>query len=826
MPSSFSQLQGKPRFTSKLLWRQGFLQSGCSLSFPVVTCCGGFEPGQIRDKFIRPFRSVFGCDPAQPELPPFVQAVIPISSRRRRKQARNKDEGDSGKPQDDLRDRSLTEIEAIVADFHARLPRESARSIGATYARFSTRFQQSIGDQVRTLYEEAERERIFIPLENVFFDTAARGYSSRRPGLNELRAAFEDRKIDVLLVFATNRLFRKTYKSLQFVEEEVVERGIRCIFVKSKIDTADEKRWRLFLQISAAMDESVVSMYADHVRAAHEGLFLRGMVCTSLPMGYTGEVVAGEETKRKRPRRRIIIDENQARYVRKAFSWFADDGITIQSIAQRLNGDPEAPSPPKSPSGTWNHRSVRYLLANPCYRGEWAYGRKETKWQSKKDYAKQVERKKPLKVEFFEHLRIVTDETWYAAHARLLENESQAGRRSKDGDKTSRPRVLNGLFWCPTHNRRLYVGGGFGRNMFCKDCRASLAAARPLFSELNRELALKITCEKIAELIQADNDLVARVIHSCEEAMTAGQQVDPSELKRHRAEEQRLRRRIEFTVRNLGDTHQDDQLATDLVNDLDRQRSIVLAEITRLEAIRGTEVTVPTKLEIRAALEELGKTLTKAASGVADEDAPLVRHIIKMVTGGRIDLYQQGERRPKRGWLQGRFRVKLLRLVLDRCSGRHPAPEDDAIELTLDYRQPVPFVAEADRAWALYKEDKRLCDIADLLRCSRSKVTKLMKYAAEQRGETLEDGRKRRHRIPGKAETIPLYQRIADEVQRLLDEQFLMHEIATRLQCDINTVTKAVAFWHESRGLEIPDGRARRKSLKRKKSPKDQSDGD
>jgi len=752
--------------------------------------------------------------------------MIPISSRRRRPQARNKDDDDPGEPQDDLRDRSYAEIKAIVADFHARLPRESAQSIGAIYARFSTRFQQSIGDQVRTLYEEAERRKIFIPLENVFFDTAAKGYSSRRPGLNGLRDALEDRKIDVLLVFSTNRLFRKTYKSLQFVEEELVERGVRCIFVKSKIDTADEKRWRFVLQIHSAMDESNVSLYADHVRAAHEGLFLRGMVCTSLPLGYTGEVVDGEETRRMRPRRRIIIDEDQARYVRRAFSWFAEDGITIQSIAQRLNADPEAPSPPKSPSGTWSHRSVRYLLANPCYRGEWAYGRKETKWQSKKDYARQVERKEPLKVEHFEHLRIVSDETWYAAHVRLLENESQAGRRSKDGDQKSRPRVLNGLFWCPTHNQRLYVGGGFGRNMFCKDCRALPAADRPLFSELNRELALKLTCEKIAELIQADNELVARVIHWCQEAMTSAQQIDPSDLKRHRAEEQRLSRRIEFAVRNLGDTVEDEQLATDLVSDLRRQRKIVLAELNRLEAIRGTEVTVPSESELRAALEELGKILTKAASGVADEDAPLVRHIIKIVTGGRIDLYQQGERRPKRGWLQGRFRVNLLRLVLDQCSGSHPAPEDGTIEITIDYRQPVPFVAEADRAWALYREDKRLCDIADLLGCSRSKVTKLIKYAAEQRGETLEDGRKRRHRIPGSAETIPLYQQIADEVKRLWDEQLLMHEIAARMQCDSNTVTKAVAFWHESRGFVVPDGRARRKSLKRKQSPKERSDGD
>ena len=45
--------------------------------------------------------------------------------------------------------------------------------------------------------------------------------------------------VDVLLVFSTNRLSRKIYKAMQFVEEEVVERGIRCLFVKSGVDTAD-----------------------------------------------------------------------------------------------------------------------------------------------------------------------------------------------------------------------------------------------------------------------------------------------------------------------------------------------------------------------------------------------------------------------------------------------------------------------------------------------------------------------------------------------------------------------------------------------------------
>ena len=131
-----------------------------------------------------------------------------------------------------LRDEYDREIDRLAAEFHARLPREQAQSVGAIYARYSSRFQDSIADQVRTLFEAAVAERIFVPREFVFFDAAVRGAKDRRPGLDRLRSILAGKAVDVLLVFSTNRLSRKTYKALQFVEEEVVERGIRCVFVK------------------------------------------------------------------------------------------------------------------------------------------------------------------------------------------------------------------------------------------------------------------------------------------------------------------------------------------------------------------------------------------------------------------------------------------------------------------------------------------------------------------------------------------------------------------------------------------------------------------
>ena len=72
------------------------------------------------------------------------------------------------------------EVQEIVAEFHDRLPRQLAKAIGAVYCRCSTRFQDSITDQLRMILEDAVRRGIFVPLEYVSFDLAVRNYKNQR----------------------------------------------------------------------------------------------------------------------------------------------------------------------------------------------------------------------------------------------------------------------------------------------------------------------------------------------------------------------------------------------------------------------------------------------------------------------------------------------------------------------------------------------------------------------------------------------------------------------------------------------------------------------
>ena len=729
----------------------------------------------------------------------------------RRKGPRRREETEEDRRR--LEQETAGEIDQLAAQFHAQLPRDRARAVGAIYARYSSRFQHSIVDQVRTLFEAAVRQEIYVPSEHVCFDQAVRGYKDRRPGLQRLRTLLPTGAVQVLLVFTTNRLYRKTYKALQFVEEEVVERGIRCLFVKSGIDSGDEKRWRMLLQINAMTDEFVAGMYADNIRAAQEGLFQRKQVCGTVTFGYRPREVVGPPTRRKRPRCEYEIDPEESHWVRRIFSWFVEEGLDVIAIVRKLNTDPTAPLPPKASSGRWTRLAVRILLANARYRGWWEYGRTKNVWQSKKDYSRQVNRERPLQEGQFEELRIVPDALWYQAQKRLAEESGPRGRKPKDGDHASRPKLLNGFFVCQAHGRALHVGGSHGHVMVCPVCQGLPADQRPVFSQLNRVLALRLTCQKLADLIRADTGLVEEVIKACEQEVLRRQQPDRRREAELRARHEKLTQQIQFILFNAGDSVADRQEAEATLRRLRGERAQTAADLALLEEARQRPVAVPSREEIQRLLVGMGEILSTAGQSRTVDEIARVRQVVKLLTGGRIELTQQGERQAQRGWLQGRFRLRCLASVVAPALGLPASEADEGVEVTIDFREPAEAEQWADRVKQLYDEGLLIRSIATRLSINRNLARKALACWYDRRGERPPDGRRRRSTLPKKHAHPPLYQQIADRVKELYDEGRLLEEIAARLGHDRNMITKAIVFWHEARDLVVPDGRSRRKSL-------------
>lgn len=710
------------------------------------------------------------------------------------------------------------EVGRIAAEYHARLPRARAAATGLIYARYSTRFQDSIADQVRACFEAAVAREIFVAVDHVFYDLAVRGSKAQRDGLGQAQAQVAAGGVGAFLAFTTNRLHRKMHRCLRFVEEELVERGVRAIFPKSGVDTADIQRWKMLLSFHAMMDEFVVSMYADNVRAAHEGLMERGLVFGTVPFGYAGDPIPGEFTRRKRPRCRLIVDPETGPVVGRIFRWYADDRVTIDEIVRRLNGDPAIPLPPRCMTGAWTRTVVRALLENARYRGSWQYGATQTVWQSKKDYARQVPRDEPLRTAQVEGLRVVPDDLWCRAQRRLAGEPRPVGRKPVDGDRRSRPRMLNGLFRCPAHDRPLYVGGAHGRAMFCKACKEMSPEGRPLYSQLNRALALRLTCQALAGLIRGDDGLVGQVIAACRREAERSGRPDPAKLDALRRRVQQLDRQVAFLLDNLGETEEDRRDSADRLRRLRRDRASSAAELAGREADRDRPIAVPGEAEVHSLLAELGRILEAAATDDPGAETGIAREIIATLTGGRIDLEQQGERRPHRGWLRGRFRVDLLPYLAARSSGSEVGGTSEGVEVVIDYREPAEPDALADRAKALFDEGLLIKEIGSRLGVSRNLVAAALARWHASRGLPAPDGRSRRSGLGRKHLEPPLFERLADEARRLAEEGLLYDQIAARLGCDRNTVTRALAFWSTSRSLPVPDGRSRRKTLPRETS--------
>lgn len=694
------------------------------------------------------------------------------------------------------------------------LPRDKARPIGAIYARYSSRQQDSVADQVRKCFEAAVQQGIFVPREFICFDLAVRGYKRKRAGLGQLQDLLEKHAVNVLLVFATNRLFRKIYRSLQFVEEEVVGRSIRCIFVASKVDTADTKSWQMHLQFHGIIDELGVGMYAEHVRAAHEGMFLRLLIVGTIAFGYMGEAIPGLFTKKNKPRQRVVIDPETDKWVIQIFTWYVNDLLSIEEIVRRLNADPNIPLPPKAIGGMWTQRAVRGILTNPKYRGFWEYGKTKSVWLGKQDYRRQVPREEPLKSGQFDELRIVADELWYAAQKRLAEDvHANAGRKPRDGDRKSRPRLLNGLFWCAEHQRTLYVGGAFGKSMYCPLCKRLPLDKRPLYSLLNRELALRLTCSKLAEIIVSDARLVEDVITACQKEAEAAQKPDPGVVAEKKARLEKVNRQVHFLLDNLGETEEDQKETGEKLKEARRERGQLDADLGLLQAAKKSMI-VPSAEQVRAGIGDLGEILTAATVGEHDDETRVAREVIKLLTGGRIEVVQQGERQPRQGWLQGRFKVRLLSYVMSKTTGSQFAGDaDHGIDVVIDYREALSLDLEATRAKELHDRGLMSCQIAAELGCGRSCVTKLIKHWFMSRGLPVPDGRKRRATLAKKQTDPTLYEQLAEEAKIHWDEGLADVQIAARLGCSPPTVVAAVAHWHTSRGMPVPSHVERQKAL-------------
>jgi len=636
------------------------------------------------------------------------------------------------------------ELDRLVAEAQAAQT-QAPQGQAVIYARYSTDFQDSTFDQIRACLEEATRLGLHVPRNHICYDRAVTGRRRQRPGLDRVRQLLRSRQATVLIALATNRLFRNQSQFLQFIEEEIREPSLRAIFPRSNIDTANAQNTALLLSFQSLIDETATTAHVAHIQEGHLGLFDRGLVTGTWPFGYKGEAIPGEYTRQGRPRQRLVVDPETGPWVDWIFRRFVEDGWSIQTILKTLNQDPDGPRPPRSQTGRWTYVTLRRLLQNPIYRGLRHYGQYRTQWLSRKDYAKKIAREEPLRTVQDETLRIVEDATWFAAQERLSQNQAiHAGRRARTAPPQSR--LLSGLLYCPEHERTLVTGGAHGRYLVCPDCQTLPAEQRTLYSMLPRAWATQHLCEHLAQAVRATPDLVDRIQVEAQQAWARLARPDPESIRQCQRRIQRAEDQIQLLIDEPGTTEADRHETAARLRQARADRSQAQAELAQRQAA-AEAADPPTAATIQQALDRLGQVLAAAgAPEAAPEDHDQAREALRLLLGGRLDLYQCGQRRPYGGWLQGRGRLQLGAAVAGLPEAARDA-EGLTKELIIDFRPPTDAEQLAETVWDLYQAGWTVRAIADHLERPRNLISRALDIAYQRRGLQRPDGRSRRRQL-------------------------------------------------------------------------------
>lgn len=297
-------------------------------------------------------------------------------------------------------------------------------TIGACYIRVSTddQTEYSPDAQLKALKDYAKKNDIILSKEFIFIDEGISGKrADKRPAFMRMIALAKSKPkpFDVILVHKFDRFARSREDSVVYKSLLRKEAGVKVVSITESIE--DDK----FSVILEAMLEAMAEYYslnlADEVLKGMTEKAHRGEHQSFAPFGY------------KLVDKKLVVDEENAKYVRLIFEKFASREMGMRALAVYLN---ELGIKTRFGNG-FENRSVDWILNNPAYIGK-------TRWTPGK-MKRNFNHPDSIIVDG-SHEPIIAQELWDKAQEVIKENKEMFPKRMK---KTSQVHTwLHGLVRC------------------------------------------------------------------------------------------------------------------------------------------------------------------------------------------------------------------------------------------------------------------------------------------------------------------------------------------------------------------------------------------
>lgn len=580
-------------------------------------------------------------------------------------------------------------------------------AIGSVLTRYSTIKQGSTADQLRVCLEFAARNRIYCPPDLLCVDEAVKGRKDTRPALSRCQLILQRRLATVMLIYKLSRLSRKGHQAKRFIEEEVVEAGLRAIAVTQNIDTAADQNWRLMVGIHGAMDEDLLGTIGDHVRSGQIGLFHKGWTTGAVPLGYKAVVVPdAPRTRREHPRTMAAVDEAVAPMIREHYGLIAG-GMSPKDgwLKWRRDG---GPVDKRCKTGQMGYYAYIRMLSRADYIGLKEFCRKRNQWFSKADTTRQIAQPRE-QVQIFrcEELRIVDDQTFWKVQKILKDNQLGPRQRVLNREHHLWDLVI-GLFHCPhckdARNRpqRFHMCGARGQYMRCPrpECPAPVM--------IHREEAVAAVCNQLARMLRDDARLVDQILASFATLSTEDVDDLQQQIEAKQRHLRQLRQKIADTEELLGSGSDEDRARRKaLIRSAEQERSgeeLELLELQRHAAGGRSCGDLVTREQVVHTVGDLLKLLDDGASGaLGAEVVEKAARTFDSLVGGGVVVHAQQRPGRKRWIVKGRFTPRLIETARVELGGTGASGEPSStIEVWL--REPPRVDQLADEVHELYEK--------------------------------------------------------------------------------------------------------------------------